>query len=130
MAGDFKTELGAFRLFTGDPDQDADQLMASAEGAARTPAHRGFSYVVFEDLQLADYGNRIPSLTFEVFADEGEVGIAAIADALSGGKLTGTGTPSVMGFVASGQCVADAVEPPVSLYGLDRQRVRLGPRVA
>src|SRR3546814_14919305 len=78
MAGDFKTELGAFRLFTGDPDQDADQLMASAEGAARTPAHRGFSYVVFEDLQLADYGNRIPSLTFEVFADEGEVGIEAI----------------------------------------------------
>src|SRR3546814_8373576 len=88
--------------------------MASAEGAARTPAHRGFSYVVFEDLQLADYGNRIPSLTFEVFADEGEVGIAAIADALSGGKLTGTGTQSVMGFVASGQSVADAVEPLVS----------------
>src|SRR3546814_16275736 len=70
MAGDFKTELGAFRLFTGDPDQDADQLMASAAGAARTPAHRGFSYGVFEDLQLADYGNPIPSLPFEVFSAE------------------------------------------------------------
>src|SRR3546814_8070072 len=65
------SELGAFRLFTGDPDQNADQLMASAEGAAQIPAHRGFSYVVFEDLQLADYGNRIPSLTFEVFAEIG-----------------------------------------------------------
>src|SRR3546814_18155044 len=31
MAGDFKSELGGFRLFTGDPDQDAGQLLASAE---------------------------------------------------------------------------------------------------
>src|SRR3546814_20216571 len=77
MAGDFKTELGAFRLFTGDPAQNADQLMASAEGAAPIRAHRGFSSVVFDALQLADYGKRIPTLDFDVFAAERAVGIGA-----------------------------------------------------
>src|SRR3546814_20336289 len=82
MAGEFKTELGAFRLFTGDPDQDADQLMASAEGAAWTPAHRGFSSLVFEDFHLAGYGHRIRSLIFAVFLVECGGGIWASADAL------------------------------------------------
>ncbi|HDP88549.1 MAG TPA: hypothetical protein ENN42_01090, partial [Thioalkalivibrio sp.] len=36
-------------------------------GAANTPAYRGTAYVVFEDLPLADFGNRIPQLSFEVF---------------------------------------------------------------
>ncbi|PIE14921.1 MAG: hypothetical protein CSA70_00770 [Rhodobacterales bacterium] len=36
-------------------------------GMARTPAYRGTAYVVFEDLPLGDYGNRIPQLSFEVF---------------------------------------------------------------
>ena len=37
---------------------------------------------VFEDLQLADFGNRIPALTFEIFADEGEVTLAELLDPL------------------------------------------------
>ena len=30
------------------------------------PAYRGVAYVVFEDLALGDYGNRVPQFTFEV----------------------------------------------------------------
>ena len=36
-------------------------------GAANTLAYRGTAYVVFEDLPLGNYGNRIPQLSFEVF---------------------------------------------------------------
>src|SRR6056297_3150179 len=36
-------------------------------GALSTPAYRGTAYVVFEDLPLGNYGNRIPQLSFEVF---------------------------------------------------------------
>ncbi len=36
-------------------------------GAANTPAYRGTAYVVFEDLPLGTYGNRIPQLSFKVF---------------------------------------------------------------
>ena len=30
------------------------------------PAYRGTAYAVFDGLQLKDFGNRIPNLTFEV----------------------------------------------------------------
>ena len=69
-AGDMKVG-GTFRLHTGEGDQPADSLLAAAEGAGRCPAYRGLAYVVFEELQLTDFGNRIPTLSFEVIADEG-----------------------------------------------------------
>jgi hypothetical protein len=36
-------------------------------GAANTPAYRGTAYVVFEELPLDRFGNRMPQLSFEVF---------------------------------------------------------------
>lgn len=65
--GDLKI-AGAMRIYDGNGGQEPDPLIVSAIGAS-SPAFRDFSYVVFEDLQLADFGNRIPALTFEVFAD-------------------------------------------------------------
>ncbi len=73
---------GSLRIHAGHGDQDADPLMVQAEGAMRCPAYRGLAYVVFEDLELADYGNRIPSLTFEILADPADTSIAAIARAI------------------------------------------------
>ena len=58
-AGDFKSETG-FRLHLGDEDQAADPLIAAAEGGALAPAYRGLAYAMFEEMQLADFGNRIP----------------------------------------------------------------------
>jgi hypothetical protein len=40
--------------------------MQAEIGAADTPAHRGLAYVVFEDLALEKFGNRIPNFNFEV----------------------------------------------------------------
>jgi len=54
------------RIYKGDENQTPDPLIVSKEGAAITPAYRGVAYVVFDDLPLAPYGNRIPQLTFEV----------------------------------------------------------------
>ncbi|WP_395329939.1 phage tail protein [Novosphingobium sp. BL-8H] len=68
-AGDLKT-TGALRIHTGHGDQPADPLLLAADGN-RSPAYRDFAYVVFEDLDLADFYNRIPSLTFEIMADDG-----------------------------------------------------------
>lgn len=55
------------RLYVGDETQPADSAMTAREGVANTPAYRGLAYVVFEDLPLANYGNRIPQLSFELF---------------------------------------------------------------
>jgi len=71
------------RLHSGAEDQAADPLIATAEGADGTPGYRGLAYVVFEDLPLGDYANRVPNLTFEVEADTGPVTIGAIVQDLS-----------------------------------------------
>ncbi|MBT0957054.1 glycoside hydrolase/phage tail family protein [Alphaproteobacteria bacterium KMM 3653] len=52
------------RVYTGTEDQAPDSLIEAVEGAA--PAYRGIAYVVFEDLQLEAYGNRVPQFSFEV----------------------------------------------------------------
>jgi hypothetical protein len=56
-----------WRWYPGDEAQPVDPFLSSKMGAANTPAYRGTAYVVFEDLPLRDYGNRIPQLSFEVF---------------------------------------------------------------
>ncbi|MET3713544.1 hypothetical protein ABIC65_004276 [Sphingomonas trueperi] len=80
-AGDFKVRTG-YRLYTGAEDQPVDPLIASIEGMATAPAHRGTAYAVFEDLELATFGNRIPQLSFEVIADAEPVPAGSVAQAL------------------------------------------------
>ncbi|MEY3081280.1 MAG: hypothetical protein RJA94_1265 [Pseudomonadota bacterium] len=59
------------RLHTGSETQAADSLIAAIEGADNAPAYRGLAYVVFERLPLANFGNRLPQLSFEVFRSGG-----------------------------------------------------------
>ena len=108
-AGDWKTETG-FRLYLGGEDQPVDPLIASAEGIDATSAHRGLAYAVFDAMQLADFGNRIPSLTFEVEADVGDVDVGAIARALSDGAIIGTAGAALTGYAASGDSVRGALQ--------------------
>lgn len=55
-----------FKIYTGTEVQDPDPLMEAIEGTGNVPGYRGLAYIVFEDFQLEDFGNRIPNLTFEV----------------------------------------------------------------
>ena len=55
-----------YRVYTGTESQTPDPLITTKEGSGNAPAYRGLAYVVFEDLQLNSYGNRIPQLSFEV----------------------------------------------------------------
>ncbi len=105
-AGDFKTATG-FRLHLGGEDQAADPLIGSAEGM--TPAHRGCAYAVFEGMQLGEYGNRIPSLTFEVIADPGAVSVGRVARALAD-EVGGDAAMTLDGFAASGGSVRAVLE--------------------
>jgi len=107
--GDFKTATG-FRLHNGGEDQAVDPLIASAEGAL-APAHRGCAYAVFENFQLADYGNRIPSLTFEVIADPAPVPIGVIASALADPFVDGSAVAMTLpGFSAYGDSARGVLE--------------------
>ena len=59
-------ENTTWRLYTGADDQMPDPLISAIEGAENAPAYRGTAYVVFENLELAPFGNRIPQFNFEV----------------------------------------------------------------
>lgn len=64
------TSLGALPItvYLGSPTQIADPTIQSYVGVANTPAYRDLAYVVFNAWDVSPYGNRIPSLTFEVAA--------------------------------------------------------------
>ncbi len=55
-----------FRFYSGSEDQIPDGLIVADKGADSAPAFRGLCYIVFEDLPLEEYGNRIPSITAEI----------------------------------------------------------------
>ena len=62
---------GVIRIYTGTETQLPDSTMEMALGVGNVPAHRGMVYLVFTDLQLADFANRIPSIGAEVVAAGG-----------------------------------------------------------
>ncbi|MEL7218568.1 MAG: phage tail protein, partial [Pseudomonadota bacterium] len=69
---------GELRVYLGNGDAPVDPLIAADKGAV-TPAFRECAYVVFENLQLADFGNRIPALTFEILSSyESQVGVVQL----------------------------------------------------
>lgn len=56
-----------WRWYPGDEAQESDPFISARMGAGQTPAYRGTAYVVFEELALSAFGNRLPQLSFEVF---------------------------------------------------------------
>jgi hypothetical protein len=54
------------RLYTGTDTQTTDALIEAKQGSDTSPAFRGLAYIVFERMPLAEFGNRIPQLSFEV----------------------------------------------------------------
>ena len=106
-AGDFKSETG-FRLYMGDEGQALDPLIAASEGIGATPAYRGLAYVVFEDMALAGFGNRIPSISFEVIADAAGTSAGAVLSGL--GAIVSDGGPALGGLAATGDSVRGVAE--------------------
>ena len=54
------------RIYRGTETQGKDPLIQATVGDANTPAYLGTAYIVLEDFQLANFGNRLPNFTFEV----------------------------------------------------------------
>ncbi|ODN72442.1 hypothetical protein A6302_00188 [Methylobrevis pamukkalensis] len=61
------------RVHAGSEDQMPDSLIEAMQGPERAPAYRGLAYVVFENLPLAEFGNALPQLTFEVMRPVGRL---------------------------------------------------------
>ncbi|MDC0887375.1 phage tail protein [Altererythrobacter sp.] len=107
-AGDFKNE-GLLRIHLGHGDQNQDPIIAAAQGDA-CPAFRQLAYAVFEDLQLADFGNRIPALTFEVLGGTAPI---QLVDLIPGQVAAAQGSialEGVQGFALEGGALNSALD--------------------
>lgn len=51
-----------FRFYAGDEAQLPDSIMEAAEGAGNVPGYRGLCYLLFDNLPLHNYGNRLPNI--------------------------------------------------------------------
>ena len=116
-------ERCVFRWHDGGEDQAVDPLIASAVGPGSASGFRGLAYAVFEELELGAFGNRIPSLTFEVEADAGSVDAGVIGNALLGEAGRCVGEWPFAGYAASGDRAREALAP---LFEVDGVRVASG----
>lgn len=106
--GLFKSPV-TFRLHDGSEDQPVDPFVAAAEGVGQAPAFRGLAYALFEDFDLAPFGNRVPSLTFEVEADEGVVSLTdPLRDMLGTVQVAGA-VPDIAGYALAAETREAAV---------------------
>lgn len=58
-----------FRFYPGNKTQLPDSIIEAAEGAGNVPAFRNLCYIVFDNLPLAKFGNRLPNITVEITED-------------------------------------------------------------
>jgi hypothetical protein len=91
------------RFHTGDETQLPDPLIADIEGADNAPAFRGLAYIVFEDMPLAAFANRIPQLQFEIFHNLSASDPDALENRLAGVALI----PGAGEFVYDAALISD-----------------------
>ncbi|WP_424973827.1 baseplate multidomain protein megatron [Dinoroseobacter sp. S124A] len=80
------------QVYYGTRDQAVDPKIEAVEGEG-APAFRGTAYVLIEDLDLGQYGNRVPQFSFEVHRpaqpDDAELPLAARVPGVA--MIPGTG---------------------------------------
>ncbi len=101
-----------WRWYPGNEVQAPDPFISAKMGAANTPAYRGTAYVVFEELNLSAFGNRLPQISFEVFrpladADTAEGLVKAVTMIPASGEFTYATAPVKKSTGSGGATVAE-----------------------
>jgi hypothetical protein len=128
-------ETVTMRVYTGGEDQLPDPRIEAIEGAGQVPAYRGVAYVVFEDLDLSAFGNRVPQFSFEVIRPAQGPLVGSVPDLTRGVQgvalIPGTGeyalaTTPVQYVQGIGQSVAANVHSPAGRTDLAAALTALG----
>lgn len=108
------------RFYPGTMTQAADSWMEADLGAGNVPAYRGTCYVVLKDLNLADYGNALPSIEFELVADESITSGDIVREICAKGGVAAIATfldDNVLGYkVSKNEEVSSAIMPLEQAY--------------
>lgn len=82
LAGGYIPGTGGITFYLGTDTQTPDPFMTSRLGAGNVPGYRGLTYCMIKDLELVNYGNRIPNISAEILFDPGPVALSEIVAAL------------------------------------------------
>lgn len=75
-----------FKIYKGDETQLPDPTIEAAEGVGEVSANRGLVYVVFENLNLTEYGNSLPKIDAEVAFSATQTTTDRFSDELTTGE--------------------------------------------
>ena len=119
--GEIARDSVTMRVYTGSRDQLPDPKIEAVEGAGTVPAYRGTAYVVIEDLDLGQFGNRVPQFTFEVTrpsqsSEEGADldpvrGVRALAMLPGSGEYSLATSPVTMNYGPGASALANVNTP-------------------
>jgi hypothetical protein len=93
-----------YRFYSGSETQNPDPKMVAVEGVGNVPAYRDLCYVVFDELELTNYGNRIPQVAVEI---EAPASITATPDSLDAKLKSVHLAPGVGEFAYSTETVSE-----------------------
>lgn len=125
------TPVSKFSVAVHEGNQtEADLTIRTVEGVDYTPAFKGLCYVVFDHMDLTDYGNRIPTLSFEVehhdATSDGTTTGAVLSALFERAGLSSSqydvsaATDVLTGFaMTGGNPVSEYVTPILRAFGLD-----------
>lgn len=96
---------GVIRIYTGDETQEPNSTIEMHLGSGNVPGYRGLCYLVFTDLQLADFANRIPNISAEIVSSGAMDCDAVILPKVSGmswdGGVINPSTGTLIGFASN-----------------------------
>jgi hypothetical protein len=115
-------------FWPGGPDQEPDPLIEAFEGVGNVPAHRHEVTVSIKDLQLADFGNRMPNLEFELEADPSVTVAQVLHDICARCNVENASvfglTDTVGGYIVSQGNGLGAIAPLATAYFFDQTEQR------
>lgn len=120
------SDFDTVRFYPGDFAQMPDPTIEAQEGVGKVPGYRGICYFVIDTLQLANYGNAIPSIV-EALVEEAPGDLRRVVGFMcqkAGLELTAVSTTSLDGTVRgyrvdSDVTVADAITPLAEAFNFD-----------
>lgn len=130
------------RFYTGSRTQPQDPSILEVQ-LENTPAYRGRAYMVVEDLELTDFGNRIPNFEFLVEVEDDDSLSYALSEMFKDCGITESGydfsaldaSNKLGGFAIRGPTQYKSALQPIMIYKFlisqqNESKIKLLPRTA
>jgi len=105
----------SMNIYQGTEDQLPDPVVESVVGAGNASAFRGYTYVVFEGLQLKKYGNRPPTFTALIASSSQLSGLSKAADVYLQKNPSGTANDDWFWKIHAGSLIDYDTEAPTEV---------------